>query len=279
MDIAIIGLGLIGGSLARDLRNSGFAESIYGVDSNADHAEQAVELGLVDHMVSLEEAMRSAALIIVAVPVHHIIQLLPVILDRSEGKVVMDVGSTKFSMAKSIAEHPNRSCYVATHPMAGTEFSGPMAAISGLFENKAAIICDAQMSDSKAITLVTELYNTLGMTIIQMDSREHDLHAAYVSHISHISSFALALTVLKKEKDQTNIFNLASGGFDSTVRLAKSSKDMWTPIFSDNAANILSVIDTYISELQQFKQAISSQDRESLDSLISRANEIRKILK
>lgn len=278
MQIAIVGLGLIGGSMALDLKNSRFASEIIGVDSNSAHADKALALQLVDRIEPLEAALGTCDIIILAIPVQHISGLLPIILDKVRDQVVIDVGSTKEIMSVAVQGHENRGQYVATHPMAGTEFSGPQAAISGLFQKKVTIFCDADKSSPQALDLAVKLYETLGMPIIYMDSREHDLHAAYVSHISHISSFALALTVLEKEKDQENIFNLASGGFESTVRLAKSSPEMWTPIFTNNASNVINVLDTYILELQKFKNAIKSRDTDALNKLMEEANKIKRIL-
>jgi len=279
MRISIVGLGLIGGSMALDLKACGLASEVIGVDRNPEHCEEALKLKLVDQVLSLEEALPLSELVILAIPVQHIVELLPSILDKVSNQVVIDVGSTKEEVSQKVRNHPNRSQFVATHPMAGTEFSGPSAAVIGLFRNKVTIFCDIALSSPQARELVTEVYTQLGMPIIEMESKEHDLHAAYVSHISHISSFALALTVLKKERDTENIFNLASGGFDSTVRLAKSSAAMWTPIFQQNAQNVISVLDTYIAELKQFRAAIENQDAEALNQIITEANKIRRILK
>lgn len=279
MRISIVGLGLIGGSMALDLKASGFASEIIGVDQNQDHQREAIKQQLVDQILPLDQALERCSVMILAIPVQHIVEVLPGLLDRVEEQVIIDVGSTKQKISDIVRKHPRRSNYVATHPMAGTEFSGPSAAIRDLFKGKVTIFCDTGESSEDARELATSLYNALEMPIIEMDSKEHDLHAAYVSHISHISSFALALTVLKKERDTQNIFNLASGGFDSTVRLAKSSAAMWTPIFQQNAGNVINVLDTYIAELKQFRIAIENQNGEALDEIIKDANKIRRILK
>jgi len=278
MQIAVIGLGLIGGSMALDLKKSGFATEITGVDSKELNAEIALELHIIDRIAPLKEAIDNCKVIILAVPVQNILKLLPDILDQVTDQVVIEVGSTKQAVTDLVKDHPKRAQFVASHPMAGTEYSGPQASTQGLFRKKLTILCDLENSSDEAIEITTRLYQHLGMPVITMTSEEHDLHAAYVSHISHISSFALALTVLEKEKDQRNIFNLASGGFDSTVRLAKSSKDMWTPIFSQNSDNVLNVLETYIFELQRFKKAIKDKDQKALDQLILDANKIRRIL-
>ncbi len=265
--------------MALDLKARGFATEIIGVDINEQHCRQAQTMKLVDIILPLDQAVAQSELVILAVPVHHIVGLLPEVLDLVQQQTVMDVGSTKQRAAEAVKTHPKRQNYLATHPMAGTEFSGPQAAVPNLFRGKVTIFCDVELSSENAINTGTALYNCLEMPIIEMNSEEHDLHAAYVSHISHISSFALALTVLRKERDTENIFNLASGGFDSTVRLAKSSAAMWTPIFTQNAPNVLNVLDTYIRELNLFKKAIENRDAEALNEFIAEANKIRKILK
>ena len=264
--------------MALDLKANGFASEIIGVDINAEHCDEALSIKLVDRILPIDVALEQSEVMILAMPVQHIVKILPEILNMVKSQVIIDVGSTKQLTSESVKHHPSRDNYLATHPMAGTEFSGPTAAVRELFRDKAAIFCDVELSSAAALKLATDLYDCLGMRIINMKSQEHDLHAAYVSHISHISSFALALTVLKKEKDAQNIFNLASGGFDSTVRLAKSSSEMWTPIFTQNAENIINVLDTYISELKQFREAIETQNAEALNHIISEANKIRKIL-
>ena len=279
MRISVVGLGLIGGSMALDLKANGFASEIIGVDYNEEHCDEALSIKLVDRILSIDLALEQSEVMILATPVQHIVKLLPEVLNKVKSQVIIDVGSTKYPASECVRDHPSRGNYVATHPMAGTEFSGPTAAKRNLFRNKAAIFCDVDLSSKKAIYIANDIFDCLGMPIVKMTSKQHDLHTAYVSHISHVSSFALALTVLKKEKDAQNIFNLASGGFDSTVRLAKSSPEMWTPILAQNAKNIINVLDNYISELIQFRKAIEAQDTEALNDIISEANKIRKILK
>jgi len=279
MRISVVGLGLIGGSMALDLKANGLASEIIGVDYNEKHCHEALGIKLVDRILPIDLALEQSDVMILAIPVQHIVQVLPEVLNKVKSQVVIDVGSTKYPVSESVKNHPLRGNYVATHPMAGTEFSGPTAATKNLFRNKAAIFCDVDRSSKNAIYIANDIYNCLGMPIVKMTSKQHDLHTAYVSHISHVSSFALALTVLKKEKDAQNIFNLASGGFDSTVRLAKSSPEMWTPIFAQNSDNIITVLDLYIRELQRFRKAIETQNTEALNDIISEANMIRKILK
>ena len=282
MNIGIIGLGLIGGSMAIDLKRRGFAQQVLGVEAEPVNASAALSIGLADHVVSLHECVSASDIIVLAVPVGAARKLLPEILDmipEGSDKVVIDVCSTKGHLVQSVKDHPARKHYVATHPMAGTEYSGPWAAMSGMFDGHACIICDPEDSCPEAVTKVEALYDTLNMRVIRMDSANHDVHTAYVSHISHVTSFALALTVLDKEKDEKHIFDLASGGFSSTVRLAKSSPDMWTPILKQNKDNVLHVMDTYIEKMNAFRQAIADGDEDSIRALIEEANHIRRIIR
>ena len=281
MKVGVIGLGLIGGSMAIDLKRRGFAEEVTGVETEPVNAAAAEKIGIVDRVVSLEDCVAESDLVILAVPVGAAVRMLPQILDMvsDTDKVVIDVCSTKEHLARSVKYHPQRRQYVATHPMAGTEYSGPWAAMPGLFDGHACIICDAEESSAKAVRRVEEMYRTLNMRKIYMNSSNHDVHTAYVSHISHVTSFALALTVLDKEKDEKHIFDLASGGFSSTVRLAKSSPDMWTPILSQNRENVLHVMDTYIEKMKAFREAIADGDEDAVRGLIEDANKIRRIIR
>ena len=284
MKVGIIGLGLIGGSIAVDLRRRGHAREILGVEADQVNAAAALRIGLVDKVTDLDECLSESDMVVLAVPVGAAVRLLPRILDSfdavgSAEKIVIDVCSTKEHLARCVRYHPCRRQYVATHPMAGTEYSGPWAAMSGLFDGHACIICDAEESAPNAVRRVEELYDVLNMRMIYMSSSSHDVHAAYVSHISHVSSFALALTVLDKEKDEKHIFDLASGGFSSTVRLAKSSSEMWTPILSQNRENVLHVMDTYIEKMNAFRQAIADGDEDAVRGLIEEANRIRRIIR
>ena len=280
MKVGIIGLGLIGGSIAIDLKRKGYAEQVLGVEADSVNASAAEKIGLVDQVTDFEDCVRQSDVIILAVPVGAAMKLLPAVLDRiGEKQTVTDVCSTKELLVNQVRLHPMRRRYVASHPMAGTEYSGPWAAMPGLFDGHACIICDHQDSDPDAVALMEDLYTILNMRTIEMSSVSHDVHTAYVSHISHITSFALALTVLDKEKDEKHIFDLASGGFSSTVRLAKSSPDMWTPILSQNRDNILQVMDTYIEKMNAFRQAIAAGDEERVRELIEDANRIRRIIR
>ena len=281
MKVGVIGLGLIGGSMAIDMKRRGFADEVFGVEAEPVNAAAAEKIGIVDRVVTLEECVAESGFIVLAVPVGAAVKMLPQILDMAADtdKVVIDVCSTKEHLARSVKYHPQRRMYVASHPMAGTEYSGPWAAMPGLFDGHACIICDAEESSPKAVRAVEEMYKALNMRMIYMNSSNHDVHTAYVSHISHVTSFALALTVLDKEKDEKHIFDLASGGFSSTVRLAKSSPDMWTPILSQNRDNVLHVMDTYIEKMQAFRDAIAEGDEDAVRGLIEDANKIRRIIR
>ncbi len=280
MTIAVIGVGLIGGSLVVDLRKRKFADRIIGVDSNIHHQNIALLCGLVDENDTLENAVEKSDLIILSTPVNTNSAMLPGILDMIAGtsKVVTDMGSTKASIARASVNHPARGRYVAVHPMAGTEYSGPLAAIGKLFDYKNAIICDRELSDPDALELVEKMLDTLNMHKVYMSSSDHDVHVAYISHISHITSFSLALCVLDKENEEGNILTLAGGGFESTVRLAKSNGDTWAPIFVENSEFILEVMDTYIDKMNSFRKMITDKDVSGLKSLMEEANKIRKIL-
>lgn len=282
--VGIIGLGLIGGSMAIDLKRRGFASEVSGVDADKVNASAALKIGLVDRVLSLEECVDVSDLIVLAVPVGAARSLLLTVLDRIEsegltGKTVTDVCSIKRDLSEMVSGHPARGRYVSGHPMSGTEYSGPWAAMSGLFDGKACVICDSGKSSPDALGIVEKMYDILNMRHIYMDSSSHDMHAAYVSHISHITSFALALTVLQQEKNDRHIFDLASGGFSSTVRLAKSNSDMWVPILSGNRENILEVIDTYMEKMLAFRNAIASGDEQKTESLIKESNRIRRIIR
>jgi len=279
MTVCIVGLGLMGGSFAIGLRESGFATTLIGVEALAAHAEKALALGLVDKILPLEAAITQSQLVLLATPVDHLRQLAPRVLDLIRpDQVVFDAGSTKHPVVQSIKNHPLRKQFVATHPMAGTEYSGPDAALSGLFQGKCVVLCDTVQNSPEACALVTAAYQALGMRMILMESNAHDLHVAYVSHISHIASFALALTVLEKEKEEQRIFDLAGGGFSSTVRLAKSNPATWTPIFEQNSEHVLEVLDAFITNTLQFRNKLKNKDLQGLCALMEQANEIKRIL-
>lgn len=277
--ISIIGLGLIGGSFALALKKVGIAENIIGVDQNETHQKEALELGIVDEVVSLDRAIEISDLIVIAVPINAIQNVLPEILDKiGDNTIVMDMGSTKAGICKKVLSHPKRKQFVATHPIAGTENSGPKAAFAELFLNKVAILCDVEQSEIDAANKVKKIYQSLWMNVKTMSSDAHDSHIAYVSHLSHITSFALGQAVLKKEKNEEAIFDMAGSGFESTVRLAKSSPDMWTPIFIQNRDNLLKAIDAYQIEISKIRKMIDEKDEKDIHQYLKNTNDIRRIL-
>ncbi len=279
MTITIIGLGLIGGSLAIGLRSSGFADDIIGVDNNEQHARRAVELGIVEKIMLLDDAVAQSDIIIVATPVNSLARLVPHILDKISHQIVIEVGSTKTNVTQAVHQHPKRRNFVAAHPMAGTEYSGPDAAVPDLFAGKVCVLCEIEMSGAIAVEKVKKLFASLGMHIVYLDAEAHDVHTAYVSHISHITSFALALTVLEKERDEEKIFELAGGGFQSTVRLAKSNPDTWIPIFEQNRDNVLDVLDEHIHILSIMRSCLIKKKYDELYTMFEKANNIKRILK
>jgi len=275
---AVIGLGLIGGSLALDIKRTGFCEFVTGVDLNPVHQLEALRLGLVDDVQPLEVAVAGADIVIIAVPVDATVEVLKKVLDLATTQVITDAGSTKEKISASVKEHPNRGRFVAAHPIWGTENSGPTAALPGGFNGKVTVICDREQSDGDALGTVEAMYDAIGMKRVYMDSVSHDVHAAYVSHISHVTSFALALSVLEKEKEVDTIFQLAGAGFESTVRLAKSNTDTWIPIFKENRKNLLDVLKEQIDQLAVMKECIEHEDYTKLRELMLKANGIKKVL-
>ncbi len=279
MTAYIIGIGLIGGSLSYALRASGLYTTIIGCDNSPENEATALEMGLIDCAVPLEQGIQQADTIILATPVSAAPSLAVKILNRmGEHQVLFDVGSIKSEICDMVSMHANRDRFVATHPMWGTEFSGPQAAQKGAFIGKTVVLCDSHLSSEQALQRVKAIYGALKMNTIEMNSEEHDLHAAYISHISHITSFALALTVLEKEREEQHIFDMAATGFESTVRLAKSSHSTWVPVLLRNKYNVLDVLREHIHQLQVMRKAIEQNDEKLLEEMITRANTIQKIL-
>ena len=277
--IAIVGVGLIGGSLALQLNEKGLASRIIGVETSEAHAKKALELGLIDEIATLEDAIKRSDVVILAIPVDAIVKILPAILDQLDTQILIDLGSTKSALVNIIASHPKRKRFVAAHPMWGTEYSGPEAAVRGAFENKAVVICDGEDCDEDALRWARNMFSSIGMHLLEMRADDHDLHAAYVSHIAHITSFALANTVLEKEREDRAIFEMASAGFESTVRLAKSNPSMWVPILMQNRENVLDVLNEHISQLRKFKSCLEKENWEYMKELMEDANRIKRIIK
>jgi prephenate dehydrogenase len=279
MKVTIIGLGLIGGSMALDIRKAGLATELIGVDIHSKHIQEAQSLGLVDRILPEDKALNIADLVILAIPVNTLGALLPSILDTiRDNTVVIDAGSTKGQICRVVSSHPRRAQFVAAHPLAGTENSGPTAAFAGLFAGKTNIICERERSSEHSLAVADKLFAALGMKTIYMEPDEHDRHVAYVSHLSHVSAFLLGHTVLDIEKDEKQIFSLAGSGFASTVRLAKSSPDMWAPIFEQNMEYLSQALQEYIMHLQKFQYHLMKKDTKEIYKIMSKANEIRRVL-
>jgi prephenate dehydrogenase len=279
-NVTIVGVGLISGSFALILKEKGLAKHVIGVSRTEASTKKALELGIIDEVLPLEDAVKKSDLIYVAIPVDVTVTVMKTIMDLVNDKqIVADGGSTKHVLCSSLADHPMRKRFVATHPMWGTEYSGPEAAVRDAFIGRACVICEKEKSDADAVSTIENIYRQLGMHILYMNAEDHDVHTAYISHISHITSFALANTVLEKEKEENAIFELASAGFESTVRLAKSNPAMWAPIFMQNRENVLDVLNEHISQLRKFKASLEKENYEYLVELIENANRIKKIIK
>jgi prephenate dehydrogenase len=278
--VTIVGVGLISGSFSLALKERALVKKVIGVSRTAASAQKAIELGLIDEVLPLEEAVKQADLIYVAIPVDATIGVMQQIMDMvTDKQIVADAGSTKQALCEALSDHPMRKRFVATHPMWGTEYSGPEAAVRNAFAGRSCVICEKEKSDAAAVATIEEIYRQLGMHLAYMDADSHDMHTAYISHISHITSFALANTVLEKEKEDDTIFELAGGGFESTVRLAKSNPAMWVPIFKQNREHVLDVLNEHISQLRKFKACLEKENYTYLQELIENANTIRRILK
>ena len=277
--IYVIGVGLIGGSFAIDMRKLFPKSTIIGIDKSEIHLQKALELKLIDE-ISTVSKIKNPDIIVISVPVKSILNILPIVLKSvNNHSLVMDFGSTKKSICQIVKDHPNRQNFLATHPIAGTEFSGPSAAHEGLFEGKNIIICDMNKTDKSKLELGLKIFNLMKMKIGYMDSDSHDKHIAYVSHLSHISSFMLGKTVMDEEKNEKNIFDMAGSGFESTVRLAKSSPEMWTDIFEDNKKNIIKSLDDYIENLAHINSLIKKDKFNEVESQLKSTNYIKTILK
>ncbi len=275
--LVVIGLGLIGGSLALDLKDR-CGYKVFGIDKNSEHINKAIDLGIIESEIGINE-ISDASVVIVAVPVDKIAKVVMEVLEVvSEETLVIDVGSVKNEICKAIQDHPKRKNFVATHPLAGTEFSGPEAAIRNLFDEKVTIICETEKSDWKILDMALSLFKKLNVRIKMMSPKEHDRHIAYVSHLSHVSSFMLGKTVLEIEENEQHIFDMASTGFASTVRLAKSSANMWSPIFLQNKENVLRSLEEYIKNLNEFKNMIENDDDKALKETMNGTNYIKNIL-
>lgn len=278
-NIYVVGIGLIGGCFALDIKKQDQKVVIHGIDHNPDHIKEALELKVIDEQAHFDD-LSKADLVILSVPVDTTEDLLPKILDQiSDNALVFDVGSTKEDICLKVKNHPKRRNFLATHPIAGTEFSGPSAAIHDLFRNKTNIICEVEETAFKLQEKALDLFSKLGMRIRYMKPKSHDKHIAYVSHLSHISSFMLGKTIIEKEKNERDIFDMAGSGFESTVRLAKSSPEMWAPIFKQNKTNVIETLEEYINNLKQFKSLMEEGDFDGIYNEMKDTNHIKQILK
>ncbi|WP_271406160.1 prephenate dehydrogenase [Tenacibaculum soleae] len=278
MNVFVIGIGLIGGSMALDIQREYPEAIVYGIDTNEEHLKKALEIGVIQQKATLND-LKKATIVIISVPVDVQLEILPKILNLvTEDCLVLDVGSTKVQVCEIIKNHPKRRNFLATHPIAGTEFSGPTAAHQNLFQQKTNIICEVEKTAFKLQEKALAIFSKLGMRIRYMDAKSHDKHIAYVSHLSHISSFMLGKTVINKEKNERDIFDMAGSGFASTVRLAKSSPAMWAPIFKQNKENVIETLDEYIHNLQQFKKLMLQDDFTKIYDEMESTNHIKKIL-
>ncbi len=278
MKIYVIGIGLIGGSMVLDFKAELDDCEIIGVDINSGHSKMSLEMGIIDRIGSIE-TISEADRVILSIPVKESLEILPSLLDKLHSDaLVWDTGSTKEELCKLIANHPKRDQFLAAHPIAGTEFSGPKAAFRGLFMGKPQILCEVNKTRPDLLMWAKQMFRQIGMHLRFMDAKDHDEHMAYVSHLSHISSFMLGKTVLEKEEDENNIFDLAGSGFESTVRLAKSSPAMWTPIFEQNKANVIESLNAYIKNLENFKYLLIQDDYKALFQEMKNTNQLTSIL-
>ena len=278
MNIAVIGLGLMGGSFALDIKSVYSNSKIFGIDNSDSNLKEALALDLIDQIITYDDLIKMD-IVLVSIPVNYSLIVIPKVLEKiNENTLVFDVGSTKEAICQILENHPKRANFLAAHPMAGTEFSGPKAAHKGLYIGKTNILCEFEKTDHKLREFALEIFDNLNMKIIYMDPKPHDVHVAYVSHLSHISSFMLGKTVIEKEKNEKNIFDLAGSGFESTVRLAKSLPETWTPIFLQNKNNLVLAIDEYISNLNALKIIIKNNDSNKLSSILNNTNRIKEIL-
>lgn len=278
MNIFIIGTGLIGGSFALDIQQEYKDARIYGIDQNEEHLHEAIALGVVHDLAKMED-LSTADVVFIAIPVDASLDLIPRVLDLvNDNAVVIDAGSTKQNICEVVRNHSKRRNFLAAHPIAGTEFSGPRAALRGLYKEKTSIICEVEKTAFKLQEKALAMFQRIGMRIRYMDPVSHDKHIAYVSHLSHISSFMLGKTVIEKEKNERDIFDMAGSGFESTVRLAKSSPAMWAPIFEQNKENVIETLEEYISNLQQFKKLMEDGNFKAVYEEMENTNHIRNIL-
>jgi len=279
LKLGLVGVGLMNGSLALDVKNLYNDVEVYGMSRRQTTLDKALELGLIDYRADMH-MLADMDVVAVAIPVEATAGLLPQILDHiGSDTLVFDMGSTKAAICQAVAQHPKRNQFLACHPIAGTEFSGPDAALPRLYEGKVNMLCEVEKTRPDLVSKAQKLFSDLGMVLRQIDPVDHDRHIAYVSHLSHISSFMLGKTVMEKEEDEQSIFDMAGSGFSSTVRLAKSSPEMWVPIFKQNKENVLETLEEYIMNLNHFRDLMQSDDYEAMTLQMKEINNIKHILK
>ena len=276
LNIGIVGLGLMGGSLAKAVKKYGIANKVYGYARSEKSKTEILELGLVDELVDIKSLKEKSDVIVLAMPVDNIISFLPNLLDIRKNTTIMDLGSTKEFIVKNI---PNtiRSNFVAAHPMCGSEKFGPKAAMDNLYEGKTVVLCDLDDNEELHKNRAIKIFQDIGMRLVFMNSREHDIHACYMSHLPHAISFSLANTVMGHE-DGRSIVALAAGGFKDMSRIAKSSPDMWTDIFRQNRENLLSSIDLFENHMKKVRQMVEEENYEDLKEWMKKANTLHEIL-
>ena len=279
MKVGIIGLGLIGSSLALKITEAYNDITIYGEDISESNLNYTIENRIISNKLE-EKDYSKLDILFVAIPVDQVLKVLSPILDKvGENTLVVDLGSTKKPICDLVNSNQNRRKFLAAHPIAGTEFSGPMSADSSLFDNKTIILCETEKTENRLLNIAKDLFLSLGMSIKEMTADEHDKHIAYVSHLSHITSFMLGKTVMDKEKDEETIYDMAGSGFESTVRLGKSSPSMWTPIFNQNKKNIIDALDEYLKNIKNFKHLIETDNLSEMFNEMKKINGIKNILK
>ena len=279
MKVGIIGLGLIGSSLALKISEAYNDITIYGEDISESNLKYTIENKIIGNKLE-EKDYSKLDILFVAIPVDQVLKVLSPILDKvGENTLVVDLGSTKKPICDLVNSNQNRRKFLAAHPIAGTEFSGPMSADSSLFDNKIIILCETEKTENRLLNIAKDLFLSIGMSIKEMTADEHDKHIAYVSHLSHITSFMLGKTVMDKEKDEETIYDMAGSGFESTVRLGKSSPSMWTPIFNQNKKNIIDALDEYLKNIKNFKHLIETDNLSEMFNEMEQINGIKNILK
>jgi prephenate dehydrogenase len=265
----------MGGSFGKSLKNYNLCENRIGYDHNKNHQKEALEYGLVDKIVDLEE-LKGADMIVLAIPVDAIITFLPSLVGVSKNTTIVDFGSTKELIVKNIPKELYGQ-FIAAHPMTGTEKFGPSAAMEKLYKNKIMVLCDLNKCDQVHKDRAISIFEALEMRLVFMDSHEHDIHACYISHLPHAISFALANMVMNHEEPK-HITSLAAGGFRDMSRIAKSSPDMWTDIFRQNKQNLIESLELYEKQVGYIKKLLKEDDYDGVKEWMKKSNTLHDIL-